>query len=531
MFSWDRAPTPMKSHSLTANIEGTGYSSVERCLKQLGFTLVWDRVSPLLFWCDTNVGVDFCLQMKPWQFVNHFPGTFAVARKVELAKTLERMRQQFPLEYDFHPRTFFLPSQAADVKRSFSGGKKTFIIKPDLGAQGRGIFLAQDASAIDECRDSAVAQEYIAPCLIDGLKFDLRVYVLVTSVDPLRMYVFREGMARFCTERYEKPNPGNLDQVFRHLTNYSVNKKNENFKQQGETKNAHKRPMSEVLQELRAQGADPEAVLSEIHRILALTVIAAQPSLRHNYNATFKMQDGKSRCFEILGFDVLIDEALKPWVLEVNHSPSLSCDSGFDKELKDAVISDAVRILDIPKNFMEIMKRREKAGTLQRIGCGTPSGRSRPVLFSADREVKIAKTTGWEPLFPSPGNPMLDQTLREIAEGVSAIELGRREENTAASLRRQSTQQHIKELELRAAPPKKKPRKVIVTKLTPASTPRADRPTRSVLLLREARLAKIREVASKECMFLISPEYDTYLKEENRGVRHRRTRSGTGLIQ
>ena len=126
---------------------------------------------------------------------------------------------------------------------------------------------------------------------------------------------------------------------------------------------------------------------------------------------------------------------------------------------------------------------------------------------------------------------MLDQTLREIAEGVSAIELGRREENTAASLRRQSTQQHIKELELRAAPPKKQPRKVIVTKLTPASTPRADRPTRSVLLLREARLAKIREVASKECMFLISPEYDTYLKEENRGVRHRRTRSGTGLIQ
>ena len=525
MFSWERARTPKKPAGVTVNIEGTGYASVERAIKSLGYALVWDRVSPLLFWCDTNVGVDFCLHMKPWQFVNHFPGTFAVARKVELAKTLERMRQQFPLEYDYHPRTFYLPSQAADAKRCCAGGKRTLIVKPDLGAQGRGIFLAQDAAAVDECRDSAVAQEYISPCLIDGLKFDLRVYVLVTSVEPnLRMYVYKEGMARFCTEKYEKPEPGNLDQVYRHLTNYSVNKKNENFKQQGESASAHKRPMSEVLRDLKAVGGDPGSILHEIHRILALTVIAALPMLRHNYRASFKALDGKSRCFEILGFDVLIDENLKPWVLEVNHSPSLSCDSGFDRDLKDSLIADALRIVDIPEDFMEQMKRMEKAGTLQRIGCGTPNAKRRTTVFNVDREVKIAKTTGWLQLYPAPENPLLEDTLSEVVEAVNGIQLGKLEENTATSLRRKSIQQHMKEMQERAAPPKKRPGKVIVTKLTPVATPRGDRTTKSVLLLREARLAKIREVASKECMFMISPEYENYLKEERNGTARVRRR-------
>jgi tubulin polyglutamylase TTLL4 len=66
--------------------------------------------------------------------------------------------------------------------------------------------------------------------LIDGYKYDLRIYVLVTSYDPLKAYMFKEGLVRFATEKYST-NPKNLKQKFVHLTNYSVNKKNENFVQ------------------------------------------------------------------------------------------------------------------------------------------------------------------------------------------------------------------------------------------------------------------------------------------------------------
>lgn len=66
--------------------------------------------------------------------------------------------------------------------------------------------------------------------MIDGYKYDLRIYVLVTSYDPLKAYMFKEGLVRFATEKYST-NPKNLKQKFVHLTNYSVNKKNENFVQ------------------------------------------------------------------------------------------------------------------------------------------------------------------------------------------------------------------------------------------------------------------------------------------------------------
>lgn len=62
------------------------------------------------------------------------------------------------------------------------------------------------------------------PLLIDGCKFDLRIYVLLTSVRPLRAFVHREGLARFATQPYAAPSAANLRDAFMHLTNYSLNK-------------------------------------------------------------------------------------------------------------------------------------------------------------------------------------------------------------------------------------------------------------------------------------------------------------------
>ena len=99
-------------------------------------------------------------------------------------------------------------------------------MKPKASSQGKGI---QVISSFDEVPRGAgqppcLVQQYISnPLLIDGYKWDLRIYVAITSINPLRIYVYEEGLCRFASEKYDTTD---LKNIFSHLTNYSINKKN-----------------------------------------------------------------------------------------------------------------------------------------------------------------------------------------------------------------------------------------------------------------------------------------------------------------
>jgi tubulin polyglutamylase TTLL6/13 len=103
--------------------------------------------------------------------------------------------------FDFFPPTWILPADNKSFKEQFNNKRaKTFIIKPESQCQGRGIFLTRNCDWIIQ-GEHYVAQRYLhKPYLIDGLKFDLRIYVLITGVQPLRCFIYKEGLARFATE-------------------------------------------------------------------------------------------------------------------------------------------------------------------------------------------------------------------------------------------------------------------------------------------------------------------------------------------
>ncbi|XP_036117616.1 tubulin polyglutamylase TTLL11 [Molossus molossus] len=311
--------------------------------------------------------------------VNKFPGMTEMVRKITLSRAVRIMQNLFPDEYSFYPRSWILPDEfqlfAAQVRMVKDGDpswKPTFIVKPDGGCQGDGIYLIKDPSDIRLTgtlqRRPAVVQEYICkPLLIDKLKFDIRLYVLLKSLDPLEIYIAKDGLSRFCTEPYQEPTPKNLHHIFMHLTNYSLNIHSRNFVHSDSTSTGSKRTFSSILCRLSSKGVDIKKVWSDIISLVIKTVIALTPELKVFYQSDIPAGRPGPTCFQILGFDILLMKNLKPILLEVNANPSMRIEheqelspgvfeyvpSLVDEEVKVAVIRDTLRLMDPLKKKRE----------------------------------------------------------------------------------------------------------------------------------------------------------------------------------
>ncbi|XP_044634794.1 tubulin polyglutamylase TTLL11 isoform X1 [Equus asinus] len=312
--------------------------------------------------------------------VNKFPGMTEMVRKITLSRAVRIMQNLFPEEYNFYPRSWILPdefqlfvAQVQMVKDGDPSWKPTFIVKPDGGCQGDGIYLIKDPNDIRLAGTlqsrPAVVQEYICkPLLIDKLKFDIRLYVLLKSLDPLEIYIAKDGLSRFCTEPYQEPSPKNLHHIFMHLTNYSLNIHSGNFVHSDSTSTGSKRTFSSILCRLSSKGVDIKKVWSDIISLVIKTVIALTPELKVFYQSDIPAGRPGPTCFQILGFDILLMKNLKPVLLEVNANPSMRIEheqelspgvfenvpSLVDEEVKVAVIRDTLRLMD------PLKKKREK---------------------------------------------------------------------------------------------------------------------------------------------------------------------------
>jgi len=90
------------------------------------------------------------------------------------------------------------------------------------------------------------------------------------------------------------------------------------------------------------------------------TLVGVQPELAHIYKACQPSDKLGSMCFQILGFDIILDKNLKPWLLEVNNSSSYNIDSPLDKQIKGDLVRDTFRILGISQHDRKIVKAMEK---------------------------------------------------------------------------------------------------------------------------------------------------------------------------
>lgn len=387
---------------ITINVAWCKYGIVRDAVMELNYSIIDDQEDDSKYnckWLDVGVGVDKVMALGSHAKINHWPGMSCLHTKNGLAATLRPLQRLFPKAFGHvHPRTWLLPEEMADFQTSlspdddsFSGEKrqrkKVFIVKPAASCQGRGIHLVRSLHDLQDPRSASIAQEYEArPFLIEGLKFDLRIYVLLSSVDPLRIWLFDEGLVRFATTPYSTPKSANLKNVTQHLTNYAINKDSERFVQnsggiiRGDV--GSKRTLSWFRTWLDANGYSSTRVWGRIVDLINKVFIAGQPHLARTYRSAVPAEGGSMRCFEVLGLDVLLDSKLNPWMLEVNHSPSLSCDSQLDTQIKIKLIKETLQMLRLRPGDLKRANEVAAAAAKRRLYGG--SGISTSISTSSE---------------------------------------------------------------------------------------------------------------------------------------------------
>uniref|UniRef100_A0A8C8S6P2 Tubulin--tyrosine ligase-like protein 9 n=1 Tax=Pelusios castaneus TaxID=367368 RepID=A0A8C8S6P2_9SAUR len=329
----------------------------------------WD-----FYWCDVSwLRENFDhTYMDEHVRICHFRNHYELTRKNYIVKNLKRFRKQIEREAgkleatkcDFFPKTFEMPSEYHLFVEEFRKNPGiTWIMKPVARSQGRGIFLfrklkdvidwrkvrhvlsllappeffGKDGVRTDDQKDETQVENYVAQCyienpyLIGGRKFDLRVYVLVMSYIPLKAWLYRDGFARFSNTRFTL---NSIDDHYVHLTNVAVQKTAPDY----DPEKGCKWMIQRFRQYLTAKhGAEQvETLFAEMDNIFIKSLQSVQ-----------KVIISDKHCFELYGYDILIDQDLKPWLLEVNASPSLTASSQEDCELKCRLLKDTLHVVDM----------------------------------------------------------------------------------------------------------------------------------------------------------------------------------------
>nr|XP_057940998.1 probable tubulin polyglutamylase TTLL9 isoform X6 [Doryrhamphus excisus] len=254
--------------------------------------------------------------------INHFRNHYELTRKDFLLKNLKRYKRT--LERDasctegskcnFFPCSFALPNEYHLFVEEFKRNPgSTWIMKPAAKSQGAGIFLFKklkdimdwrkhDGTRSEEQRDAGQVESYVAqryienPYLLGGRKFDLRVYVMVTSYFPLKAWLYREGFARLSSARFSL---NCIDDKYVHLTNVAVQKTAPDY----DPEKGCKWKIEKLRMYLTAKHGRQmvETLFKQMDNIFIGSLQSVQNIIIND-----------KRCFELYGYDIMLDENLKP---------------------------------------------------------------------------------------------------------------------------------------------------------------------------------------------------------------------------
>lgn len=312
----------------------------------------WDYIWASRAWIHNHMLGSNPVVLRPNQRVNHFPNSFELTRKDLMAKNLLRLTRELrktgqEATVDFFPQTFVLPNDFIRFRDEMKSSDSVWIAKPVGGSMGMGIvFLQTEQEAVkfnsqtiqkinslelpeEKMKFTYVVQKYIPnPFLIGGRKFDIRLYALTLSYSPLIVYVYRGGFCRFSSSVFTMKS-FNKDI---HLTNIAVQTHSENYNPRHGCKWDTHSLRTYFIQRFGEEVSNK--LFTGIQSIMLNSLLSVLSSIIPD-----------KHCYELYGYDILITDDLKPWLIEINASPSLDANTEDDYDMKFSLLNEMLDLV------------------------------------------------------------------------------------------------------------------------------------------------------------------------------------------
>ena len=316
------------------------YNQIIKSKLYTNTNLIWklldkDKMYPLL------------RRLNKYQRYNHFPICWQLGRKDNLYINYLKMQKKFKDDYNYMPFKYILPQDRDTVQEimkeyNIFNIKEIYIVKPLASTHGKGVRILTDPTTVPT---KGILEKYIYnPHLINRRKYDMRIYVLVTGFRPLKIYIYDNGIIRFCSEKYTT-DAEKLNNNYIHVTNYSVNKALDILRKgEQEIDFEIKWSLLALKGYFLEKKINFEPIWKRIKDIVIKTILSvfdlSTPALK-----SFKLTS--CNLFELYGFDIILDNQLNPWLLECNINPSLNCDMDVDTKVKSKLITDILNIIGL----------------------------------------------------------------------------------------------------------------------------------------------------------------------------------------
>jgi len=303
-----------------------------------------------LYWINNNESSKMKTFFNLYQRYNNIFKHSSITKKDSLYLNYKAMNTKYPDDYNYMSKTY-TGADLDQFKKAFKDYQVSednlWLIKPNSSTAGRGIHFLKNPNDV---KKNDIVTKYISnPLLINNRKFDLRLYLFVTGHNPLKVYLFHEGLARLSTSTYDL-DLNDLDNLFKHLTNTSVNKNNDKgFKYDDLIMSIEK-----VKKYIKEKYNTDFSVIWDQIKDISIKSIISMNHLEMDKEKYYKIHS--NNLFKLYGVDIIIDNNFKAWLLEINHGPSLGLfkSENHAKKTKYQLTHDMFNIIGlVPYSHMD----------------------------------------------------------------------------------------------------------------------------------------------------------------------------------